>query len=378
MSRSKITSASIEDSTIAAADIASGAVEGAITSPLSHRNLVINGDMRIDQRYGGSSNTVGPNQHGWSIDRFRPSVYGTSGQFSWYQETDAPAGFYNSLKMTVLATDNFDGTYEYGRVIHRFEGLNTRHLKWQTSDAKTITVSFWVKCSEAGTFGFSVMDAPYTAAYTTTYDIDTANTWEYKTITIPGPTTSVGTFNNDNSLSFSTQWMFGGGTAVTTSTLNTWQSSRYEMASTGMNLMAVSGATWQITGVQVEEGTTATPFEHRSYDEELARCQRYYHRNDNVVGGKSIGSGFFYNSTVGFTHYDFPVEMRTAPSKSFSGLSDFRVLYGTGVKTATDSETISGRNGARLGWTVSGATAGQGMMVDCNNSTGWIAFDAEM
>jgi len=369
MSRSKITSSSIQDGTLTEADWGG--------NQLSHRNLIINGDMRIAQR--GTSYTINSPSSGVRVaDRWNWQFFGTHTGSNWVtltQETDAPDGFSHSSKITTnVAQTGVNGDW----LSYALEAQDTLPLKDGVGQ-KDFTVSFWVKSNVTGNMTVAFENVNY--SYSTYVTIQTADTWEYKTATFPATTLATGvdyTLNTSNSsvkfgLRSSGSWLVD-----VDDQWNDRSTNRGILSSQQTNFMSAINNYVSITGVQLEVGSVATPFEHRSYGEELARCQRYYHRNDNVIGGKSIGSGFFYNSTVGFTHYDFPVEMRTAPSKSFSGLSDFRVLYGTGVKTATDSETISGRNGARLGWTVSGATTGQGFMVDCNNSTGWIAFDAEL
>jgi len=363
----------IKVDTIQLADGTAATIEnlGLATGALSHRNIWMNGAMQVAQR-GTSFTSTGA----YTLDRYRQ--YQTSGTFTDTQSTDAPTGFQYSYKRTNgTAAANGD----IALIRHMIEGYCANHLEQGTVDAKDFTISFWVKSSVTGTYILSVQDEGQTVTYAAQYTINTADTWEKKTITIPGyTTTGVATFNTTTSAYMYVNFVLSPGAAsYAASTVNTWVAEGMRWAhSSQVDFVNNTGATFQFTGVQLEVGSVATPFEHISYGEELAKCKRYFHRNINNLGGKSIGSGFFYNTTTGFTHYDFPVEMRTRPSYSYSSLSDFRVLYGTGVKTATSSGAQIGVTGARIEWIISGATTGQGFMVDANNTTGYIDFNAEL
>jgi hypothetical protein len=271
----------------------------ATQNALGVRNLIINGDMRIHQR-GGTVNQTTSNPY--SLDRWRG--YGAvNDTFSMQQSSDAPADFSNSLLVTVLSTQA-SGWYSLEQVI---EGYNIEHLNWGTSDAKDVTFSFWVKSSVTGTYSgsFRTPSATY-YSYAFEYTINSANTWEQKTVTISGPT--VGTFGTGNSAGFNI--FFGLSTGSITA--GSWQAANDNGSSSGTQFVNNAGATFYITGVQLEVGDTATPFEHRPYDMELQRCQRYYYRD----------TGLYYiprgDDVYGYFNYNFPTTMRASPTLTFT------------------------------------------------------------
>ena len=251
------------------------------SGPLSNRNLIINGAMTFDQRSSGSYVTV--NGGGiYTLDRWR-AYDSTDGVFTLQQVADAPAGFISSAKATVTTADASLTGFQQAKFQQRIEGYNAASLALGTSGAKTFTLSFWVKSSVTGTYAVGFMNAAGDRSFVSTYSISSANTWEYKTITIAGDTT--GTWRVDNITGLNIQWSLGMGPDATTST-GSWQAGELSHASGAVNLLATLNATWQITGVQLEVGDTATPFEHRSYGQELALCQRYYTEfGDGSSGG---------------------------------------------------------------------------------------------
>lgn len=259
------------------------------------RNKLINGDMRIDQRNAGTSVTPGAT-FGYQLDRW---TYGTSvaSKISVQQVADAPAGFYNSLKLTSLSAYSIAAGDRFilGQCI---EGYNTTDIGWGTANAQTVTVSFWVKSSLTGTFACSFNNTAGSYSYVTTYTISSANTWEKKIVTIPGVTS--GAWNTGtNAGSIWVVFDIGTGSTYQTGTLNTWQNAFYENATGVVALPATNGATWQVTGVQFELGTQATTFETRSYSKELLMCQRYYEKSwaqGTPVGSSSTGVQLAFRS----------------------------------------------------------------------------------
>jgi hypothetical protein len=271
---------------------------GASDGALSNRNLIINGDVRIDQRNGGSAITI-DGATKFPVDRFFIEE-GSDAVLSAEQDSDAPDGFLTSLKVTVSTADTSLGATQLDVVGQRVEGQNMQQLNWGSSSAKTVTLSFWVKSSLTGTFGGSFWNNAFDKSYPFTYSISSASTWEYKTVTIEGPTS--GTFLTTNGRGISLGWSLGTGSTYS-GTAGSWQSSGLTSATGSVSVVGTASATWQITGVQLEVGDTATPFEHRSYGDELARCQRYYEK---------YGSGWAGDG--GNQQVSFRVEKRSSPT----------------------------------------------------------------
>lgn len=300
----KITDGSIETS-----DFASSV-------PLGTKNLIINGDMRIDQRNAGSS--VTPTSE-VTLDRWYARE-NTDGAYTVQQVTDAPVGATNSLKLTVTTADASIAASQFSYIHQRIEGNNIAHLDWGTSDAKTVTLSFWVKSSLTGLFPVTLQNNANNRSYITTYTISSANTWEYKTVTIEGDTT--GTWLTDNGIGIKV--IFGIGTGSDRQgTADTWNAADAWETSSTVKILNTLNATWQISLVQLEVGSTATDFENLPYDVKLQRCQRYYETND--TGQNSIWSGYCTNGNTYYLGIPFKVTKRATPSCTFTsaGVSSF-------------------------------------------------------
>jgi len=297
---------------------ATGTIATNATVGLGTKNLIINGDMRIDQRNAGASVTI--TSSSYTLDRWQ-ATQSVSSKYSVQQVTDAPTNATHSLKATSLSAYTV-GTSESFVIRQQIEGNNISHLNWGTSDAKTVTLSFWVKSSLTGTFGAIIKSNGGGRTYPVTYDIDSANTWEQKSITIPGDTT--GTWLTTNGVGIQVVFNIGTGASLS-GTVNTWSSTNYNSATGATSLLATNGATLQISLVQLEVGDTATPFENRMYSQELAMCQRYYESGTRNFYGSTDSSGNIVSEET------FKVVKRTTPTMVYGTWSWSRSgLTGTG------------------------------------------------
>jgi hypothetical protein len=237
------------------------------------RNRIINGAMVIDQRRNGSS--VTPVNAEYTLDRWLANIGGSAtSKFSVQRSTTAPTGFVNSLLVTSTSAYSV-GAGDITGIIQAIEGFNVADLAWGTANAKTVTLSFWVRSSLTGTFGGSLYNNAYNRSYPFTYTISAANTFEYKTVTIAGDTS--GTWATDNSIGVGLSFGLGVGSTYS-ATAGAWAAGIYVSATGATSLVGTNGATLYITGVQFEVGSVATPFERRDYGRELALCQRYYEK----------------------------------------------------------------------------------------------------
>ena len=299
-------------------------IEGQVTPNLGRRNLIINGAMQVAQR-GSSAVTVTTAASYRTVDRWKTDIDGSAGHdWSHEQSTDAPVGFGHSSKITIVT----NGTQPTSSgTAHQFYSLlekqDVQRLEWGTSNAKAATVSFYVKSSVTGNHGFRILhydSSSNAVAYNTHYTINTANTWERKTITVTGPT-SGGIEPTANAQALFMEFKLGRDTTVEgLSGYQAWESTNTKATEAGtVYLPATSGATWFITGIQLEAGDQSTPFEHRSYGEELSLCQRYY-----VDCGKWFVQGYGYGTgTDGSgSALMFPTTMRAAPTITQANGSD--------------------------------------------------------
>ena len=237
---------------------------------LSGRNRIINGDMRIDQRNAGAS--VTPADDAYTLDRWNVGLTQSS-KFSVQQSTTAPTGFANSLLVTSLSAYTV-GSGDLFRVTQKIEGFNFSDLGWGTAGAQSVTLSFWVRSSLTGTFGGSLQNNAFNRSYPFSYTISAANTWEYKTVTISGDIT--GTWiGSTNGIGVRLNFSLGTGSS-SSGTAGAWAAAGLVAPTGATSVVGTNGATFYITGVQLEPGSTATPFERRSFGQELALCQRYF------------------------------------------------------------------------------------------------------
>jgi hypothetical protein len=280
------------------------------------RNRIINGAMVIDQRNNGASVSLTGGTTQYTLDRWN-AIRVNTGAVSVQRSTTAPPNFINSLQVTV-GTGVATGASDYTTIGQRLEGLNVADFGWGTVNAQPVTLSFWVRSSLTGNFGISIQN-PSSYSFIGSYTINAANTWEYKTISIPAPTIS--TFPTDNSTSFFLNWDLGVGSAFS-GVAGSWTASNIFGLTGGVKLSATTGATFNITGVQLEEGTAASPFENRLYGTELNLCQRYFQRVDTNGGNQRIVFGVAYSSTEQYFLWSFQQKMRASPTVSVPNLGN--------------------------------------------------------
>ena len=307
MAIDKVVSASITDSSVTSAKVASGVLQS------NFRNIIINGDMSIAQR-GTSATSIDSSNDGYlTMDRWihiQQADDSNTGKTSMTQSTTVPSGqgFAKSLRIDcTTAQTSISGTNSRVVVSQRFEGQMLQYLKKGTSSAESLTCSFWVRSNKTGTYICALRDKDNSRDIAKSYTISSADTWEKKTITFEGDTT--GAFDNDNARSLDIIWGLAAGSDYSSGTLQTtWGTANNANVLVGqVNLMDSTSNEWYITGVQLEAGTSASDFEFLPFDVQLNRCYRYFH-----IGGASCGRSA--SSTGGTTYYTYPLQMRGSPS----------------------------------------------------------------
>ena len=285
-------------------------LQPAAASPYVLKNKIINGDMRIDQRNAGAAVTINTGSNNYTLDRWQAQGTAAAGVYTVQRSTTAPSEFVNSFLATVTTADASLAAGDFYGVGQFIEGFNVADLGWGTANAKTVTISFWVRSSVTGTFGGSVGNSAFNRSYPFTYTISTANTFEYKTITIAGDTT--GTWLTDNGIGVRLYFGLGVGSNLS-GTAGAWAGVGTTSATGATNLMATVSATFYITGVQLEQGSTATPFERRLYNQELANCQRYFQ-----TYGDYEGTGVAQGATAAIFYYQLSSTMRASTTCTFT------------------------------------------------------------
>jgi len=294
------------------------------TRGVNFRNIIINGDMSVAQR---ATSSTGITSGGYeTIDRIKTEI-GTQGTWTQSQSTDVPSGqgFSNSFKMdcTTATASLLGGASLIFR--HRFEGQNLQYLKKGTSNAESLTLSFWVKSNKTGTYTAELYDIDNDRQISKTYTIDSASTWEKKTITYDGDTT--GTLDNDNGFSFELLLWLGSGSDKTSGTLNTsWNSvtAANRVSSSQVNLGDSTDNEWYITGVQLEAGTAASDFEFLPFDVSLRRCERYFYKTFDMDVTPQSGEGNYV--------YRF---IRPYSGSTFTGVTEFFATHMRATPTVT-------------------------------------------
>ena len=299
------------------------------------KNRIINGAMVIDQRNAGAS--VTPTTTAYLVDRF---VFGPSqaSKLSFQQNAGSvtpPVGFTNYLGITSLSAYSI-GSTDYFNLGQNIEGFNFADMQWGTANAKTITLSFWVRSSLTGTFGVSLRNDNADRNYQASYTISSANTWEQKTITVAGDTSGTWT-GATNGTGLRVGFGLGVGSTYST-TSGSWGAGNLFGLTGATSVVGTNGATFYITGVQLEKGSTATSFDYRPYGTELQLCQRYlikFTGNDANGGYGGYGAGYTGSTTRSVIFVNLPVAMRSVPTLTKSGSN--RIIYpsGGGVVTTT-------------------------------------------
>ena len=304
----------ISDGIVTTDKLADNSVTTAKTSfqDIPIKNIIINGDMSISQR---STSVASITSSGYrTLDRFNFDL-SSLGTWTMSQDTDVPSGqgFAKSLKLDCTTADASPSASDYLVISQYFEGQNLQYLKKGTSSAESLTLSFWVKSAKTGTFICNLQDTDNTRSISKSYTVNTANTWEKKTITFAGDTT--GTFDNDNAKSLELHFWLGAGSNFTSGTLATdWETTTSANRAVGqVNLADSTSNEWYITGVQLEAGTTASDFETLPTDINLIRCERYYQKLSN-------GSGAAANANDSRLFMPFINNMRASPSLEQNGV----------------------------------------------------------
>jgi hypothetical protein len=349
-----------------------------------NRNLIINGAMNVSQR---GTSFADPSNDDYVLDRFiaRKS---NDGAVTITQDSSAPSGFANSLKVDVTTADTSIGASQFSMVQHKIEAQNLQGLAFGTSDAKNFTISFYVKSNKTGTYAVNVSQSDNSGKQATlTYTIDSANTWERKSVTFTGDTSGV--INDDNGTGFGILWWLAAGSNFTSGSASaTFQAYANADAAAGqaVNVLDSTDNTWFITGVQLEVGQNPTEFEHEPYETTLRKCQRYLLRypNDGGTNGgyTRYGTGQIVASNEAEISIYPPVHMRVDPSLTIGGsASDYYIWNANDADSCSALSVEGGSTHEYIVINVAGAnmTAGRGCMLNAyGNSTNFMQFDAEL
>ena len=349
----------------------------------SFRNRIINGDMGIAQRgTGATSNGVANSTLVYNtIDRWGYWAQDVS-KFTVTQSSTAPTGFSTSALITSSTALSVSSSTYYS-FAQRIEGFNFADLGFGTANAKSFTVSFWVRSSITGTFPFHCLNSGYSRSYASTFTINAANTWEQKTITVAGDTS--GTWvGATNGYGIEVGFTLAAGSTWFSPSANTWSSTPFGMGLSGAtNFLATNGATLNITGFQLEVGSAATPFERRPYGTELALCQRYYFRFVPGASSTFVTGGYNSSSTQFQGFLSFPVTMRTSPTalEQSGTASNYGVVNQNGLTVCSSVPTFQDGNTqlARVAFTVSsGLTGGGAGVARSEAANAFLAWSVEL
>jgi hypothetical protein len=362
---------------------ADSSVQNTAATGFGFKNRIINGAMVIDQRNAGAAITLTSGAQ-YCPDRYQIRTASGSSNTAQTQTTTVPNGFNNALKITI-GTGASPGANENNFIAQSIEGYNVADLNFGSSNAQTFTASFWVRSSVTGTYGLSFSNNAGDRAYVTSYTVNSANTWEYKTITVAGDTT--GTWDKTNNVGIQICWDIGQGSTRSFAASTSWQANNALGLTGGVKLVATSGATFYITGVQLEKGSTATSFDYRPYGTELALCQRYLYaiRGSLALSNQaSVGVGCWDGTSGAIIFVPFPVQLRTYPSSiTVSSVSDFQcVREAVAWENATAiTLTADGAGVQAASITVSTATRdsrGFTARMRSNASGAYLGFNAEL
>jgi len=327
------------------------------SSNVTFRNRIINGAMVIDQRNAGASVTPAGSANTYTLDRY--GIYcSQSSKLTVQQSTTAPTGFTNSYLVTSSSAYSVTSSDEFN-ITQPIEGFNFSDMAWGTANAQTITLSFWVRSSLTGTFGGALRNSSLARNYPFSYTISTANTFEYKTITIAGDTS--GTWvGATNGIGVYVGFSVGAGSSAS-GTAGAWAAGNKISATGATSVVGTNGATFYITGVQLEAGTTASPFEYRQYGTELSLCQRYYwYQSASPTSYAHFGPSFMTGGGNAQALLRWNVTMRTQPTITTTAANTFMVDSVSSITPSAISISFITDSTARASLTISGGTAGYG------------------
>lgn len=347
---------------------------------MGFRNRILNGGMVIDQRNAGAAtaNTIS----GYTLDRWAVSQ-STTGKLIAQRNAGSvtpPAGFSNYLGVTSQSAYSV-GAGDYYMIYQMIEGFNTADLAWGTASAQTVTLSFWVRSSLTGTFGGSLQNNATNRGYPFTYSISAANTWEQKTVTIAGDTT--GTWETGNLTGIRVQFGLGVGSTYS-GTAGAWAAANLVTATGATSVVGTNGATFYITGVQLEAGTVASPFERRDYGRELMMCQRYYQRiTSESSAGTMITGVICSGATSGQGAVQLMYPMRATPTLDNSAASTFAYSDGATGTACTAISLAAGQSSTRMAAvnfsTAGGLTQFRPYRIEANSSaSAYLGFSSEL
>ena len=339
------------------------------------RNIIINGAMQVAQR-STSATGLGASSGYFGLDRFQ-IFFNTSGRLTMSQEADGPSGFANSMKLACTTADTSIAATENIILSHAIEAQDLQQLKKGTSDAEKFTLSFYVKGNASATYSVEVYDSDNNRSIGQTFSVTTS--WNRVVLTFDADTS--GALNDDNGVGFYVNWWLHAGSNYTGGTFNTtWQDYvNNQRAGNTTSFLDSTDRTFFMTGVQLEVGSQATPFEHRSFGEELQLCKRYFHRWDSTNSVyNNFTIGYVLGATLARGVEHFPVEMRAAPTIDHSGT--FRVYDGDASRSVSDVtfNRVSERE-VYINFATSSATANRPCELGANNdNTCTIDFLAEL
>jgi hypothetical protein len=332
------------------------------------KNRIINGAMVIDQRNAGASVSTSSGVAIFTLDRWQ-AVYSQTNKFTVQQNAGSvtpPNGFRNYLGITSSSAYSV-GASELFNLVQGIEGFNAADFGWGTANAQAVTLSFWVRSSLTGTFGVTFNNESANRFYGATYTVSAANTWEQKTVTISGDTS--GTWVTNNGLGIAIRFGLGVGASVS-GAAGSWGSTTMWGVTGATSVVGTSGATFYITGVQLEKGSTATSFDYRPYGTELSLCQRYYYKLKAATNYANFGIGRAYSTAGAGVNIELPVPMRAAPTGSTSSFANFNSSGTVTVPTNLDPVNQYDTNYRRMTINVvSTFVSGQAVALNAENTT---------
>ena len=347
---------------------------------IGRKNVIINGAAQVAQR-STSETGLGASGGFFTVDRFKMDFNGSAGRFTMSQSTDAPEGFGNSIKLDCTTADTSIGASEIALFQYMIEGQDLQQFKKGTSNAEKMTLSFYVKGNGNATYVYELYDNDNARQISKTFSV--TSSWTRVVLTYDGDTT--GAFGNDNQLSLYAQIWLHAGSNYTSGTLSTtWTAQSAANRAVGISsFYSSTDNEFYITGLQLEVGEQATPFEHRSFGEELALCQRYYTVivDGSVSNPSCFGIGTYYNSSNFYGSLELPTEMRTAPTIDLTTGGDWFVMYRNGGSDGFQDITLSTAMTRAIEFynqTQAGGTAGQAGFFRSINSGAKFAVVAEL